>query len=620
LVRSALDALPKLLGERLGDVLQTQGEDVTIQSPLCVQLLVTAAELRGAGSIMAAAPNRSTPPVDSLSDRLDAALRHAIAASEGAHLLGVEPARPPTDAPPQASEHPPEPPWFASPLDRLFAGWQRAGTVEAHLRLLTSSARATLRELVALGQDKLNPPSLSPIPDLAELAQAANDLVASMRKSYSHPVEPQLVWLLAAAELGTRFGLNPSHPLIVRALDNLLRQPEAGSSPRVATPESEAGSAPRVATPESPDAEELSAPGIRAVAPGGLAPVARRPLRAQRAPGEVHVESALPFLLLGPLSHIGYLDSVAAIFQAAGLTAHLPAFASALAYKVLPPPERGWRRSDGSRRAAAAFAGLEEPLPEAELNGLHRLLAAHLGLPSATLAQSLIAGHTPGTPVVLAPAGDGFLLAEATGVFPISWSGQLDELLPALRALSGETVYVPRAGAGPPLLRSLHDNGVRFVTDAAPTRGESWRSVRRGPARRWWTNDSTASESVLSRGAEDAAVVMDDVTAFWRNLADESPSLAPETGSVVDTSFSIAAGIGLATLAWTLWREREPTTPLLALARLGDLDARVRFGSETVRVLVPLGRRHRDLSACGLLGPVRDVPWLGGRVLELGGG
>src|SRR5262249_46370344 len=93
---------------------------------------------------------------------------------------------------------------------------------------------------------------------------------------------------------------------------------------------------------------------------------------------EVHVCSALPFLIAGPLSRLGYMQTLAADFEAAGLLSLLPAFATAFAYKVLDPPERGWRRSPATVAASAAFAGLVEPVDEPALVELARVMPAHL--------------------------------------------------------------------------------------------------------------------------------------------------------------------------------------------------------------------------------------------------
>jgi hypothetical protein len=75
----------------------------------------------------------------------------------------------------------------------------------------------------------------------------------------------------------------------------------------------------------------------------------------------------------------------------------------------------------------------------------------------------------------------------------------------------------------------------------------------------------------------------------------------------------LAAALALGTLAWSLWRERESVTPLLALQRFADLGARVSYRPDRVEVRLPLGRRFLDLRAAGWLDDVPDVPWFDGR-------
>jgi hypothetical protein len=53
--------------------------------------------------------------------------------------------------------------------------------------------------------------------------------------------------------------------------------------------------------------------------------------------------------------------------------------------------------------------------------------------------------------------------------------------------------------------------------------------------------------------------------------------------------------------------------------RFRDLDARVWFEPDCVRVRIPLGRRHADLMRHGVLTTIPRVPWLGGRCVDLGG-
>jgi hypothetical protein len=82
----------------------------------------------------------------------------------------------------------------------------------------------------------------------------------------------------------------------------------------------------------------------------------------------------------------------------------------------------------------------------------------------------------------------------------------------------------------------------------------------------------------------------------------------------------IAASLALGTISWMLWRDRETTTPLLALERFGNLPARVRFTSRSVQLNLPLGRRQQDLREHGFLADLHDVPWLEGRKIEFLGG
>ncbi|MDW6066225.1 hypothetical protein SAZ11_61190 [Streptomyces sp. FXJ1.4098] len=94
--------------------------------------------------------------------------------------------------------------------------------------------------------------------------------------------------------------------------------------------------------------------------------------------------------------------------------------------------------------------------------------------------------------------------------------------------------------------------------------------------------------------------------------------LAPDGG--LERTGTLAAALGLATIAWTLWRDRETPDPLLALTRFADLEATVRYEPAAVRVRVPMGRRHADLLRGGLLADVPDVVWLGGRTLTFSAG
>ncbi|MGW5698250.1 hypothetical protein ACWEWX_47830, partial [Streptomyces asiaticus] len=88
----------------------------------------------------------------------------------------------------------------------------------------------------------------------------------------------------------------------------------------------------------------------------------------------------------------------------------------------------------------------------------------------------------------------------------------------------------------------------------------------------------------------------------------------------LERTVTLAAALGLATIAWTLWRDRETPDPVLSVRRFADLEATVRFEATAVRVRVPMGRRHMDLHNGGLLADVPDVAWFGGRTLTFSAG
>jgi hypothetical protein len=87
-----------------------------------------------------------------------------------------------------------------------------------------------------------------------------------------------------------------------------------------------------------------------------------------------------------------------------------------------------------------------------------------------------------------------------------------------------------------------------------------------------------------------------------------------------DRALTLAVTTALGSIAWELWHKRETTSPQLALQRFQDLSARIRIDAKAVHVHLPLGRRFWDLLEKDLLNDVRDVPWLGGRVLTFASG
>jgi hypothetical protein len=171
----------------------------------------------------------------------------------------------------------------------------------------------------------------------------------------------------------------------------------------------------------------------------------------------------------------------------------------------------------------------------------------------------------------------------------------------------------------PDHIRGFAAAGLRFATDLPPARGER---LRRLPGRRLWIS----SDLPDAAGPELVAPLirlpdqLSRLDGLVRALAVSRRAVprAPLTGPA--RTLPLVAALGLGTISWLLWTEREPTDPLLALERLGDLSGVVRYGRDEVDVLIPLGRRHADLLQHGLLARGPAVPWLPGRTLTFSGG
>lgn len=86
----------------------------------------------------------------------------------------------------------------------------------------------------------------------------------------------------------------------------------------------------------------------------------------------------------------------------------------------------------------------------------------------------------------------------------------------------------------------------------------------------------------------------------------------------LERHLAAAAGTGLGLIALGLWgASGRDTTPLLALERLGDLEARVSLDADGLHAAVPRGQRWLDLQRGGLL-ELFEIPWLPRGRLEIG--
>ena len=616
LLKAAVAALPLLIARRLGDLF-TDVDDAEITEPVRLSIPIKLSELlefaAEAGGSISESGVVSSGVVD---QRITAAVTRAlgkdevVSKREERQLSKIS--QPESDLDERQHEK-----TRRHHVLHLLLDWQQQGELEIHLasfseRELKAWSHALLAavfELIVTSTVE-TPAAISPsLGQLKERLQAtAPDQIAVIRLHMIALLEigeqlqrktPNAAKVRALlAELFDRFGLSLHLPPAVN-----LREGGAPESPR-----------------DSTQASEL----FLLTEPATIALVREKKIE-RIAQAEFHVRSVLPFLLLGPLARIGYLDALAATLEAAGLLSEAHIFATALAFKVLTPPARGWRRESEDLAVAAAFAGVDVPAAGQELSELARRLSGRLTPLDSLVSYTLIKGHRPNCPILLHRTQEesepqGLVLAEIEGLFPICWAPDLQSLSTTLKYFSETHLLIQQATVKSDTLQELHESGFRFITDAPPVRGESWREVRRTPRERWYTNDTVERESVLVRMAEELASAAEETESVWRALKIDRPAMPTARDSELERSLSLAASLALGTISWTLWRDRETVTPVLALERFGNLAGKVRFTSNAVEVRLPLGRRRNDLYEHALLADVENVPWMNGRRVEFSGG
>ncbi|MGW3562465.1 hypothetical protein ACWDSL_00920 [Streptomyces sp. NPDC000941] len=579
LVRQVVDALPELLADHFAERLAGDGPDVEITEPLTV----TVRQGRPGGPGGSGRPAGGGAPVE-------------------VHFAPVPVVELPGDGPAAEAMSLEESfaaadPWTVPGAAALFAELAERGELDALLALLPDeSVRAYLLALLGV--------------DVATAARLLAELVGRALAAAPPPAEPH--------------GPAAARPRPGEALPQRLRTAVAGA---------EAADLPRLLADFLASADREEAVRLaRSLGPGGPYDHAAdespgepqgetrtadevRTTNAVRTTGEVRVWSALPFLLTGPLARIGYLDAIGPALAGVELAEEAPLFAAALAYKVLGVTARGWRRADRDSEAAAAFAGLSPPVAEEHLAAFARQVRPALPVLDGVLALSVCRGHDPADPLLITGTDQGLLLFDAHGMFPIAWAAQAAGLLPYWQMCGRPPVLLCDGPLPPGTLRELAAAGVPFLTGVRPLRGDP---VARLPWRTpLWAAAGTAPDLRLAAELPAHAQRFADLVTALVTERRAAP-LAPDGG--LERTVTLAAVLGLATIAWTLWRDREPPDPLPALTRFADLEATVRYEPAAVRVRVPMGRRHADLLRGGLLADVPDVVWLGGRTLTFSAG
>lgn len=616
LLEEVVRILPVLLAQGLADLMASH-QDSDFAAPLRVLLRLRMSELMTEPAVAHISNTPSTPTVSAvLEQRVELALRAA---------LGLPEPPPKAEPPAQTTSKPPSRiaartllalPHRGGPLEHSLSAWHVEGSLSRRLALLPASEIELWH--AALMADSRQRATTSPAPpsDLLDQVEVmARRLIAEQRSS--DRTSSLVSRLSIAARIAAELGIAVAHPVVWRVLDQLVPAREIPISEARDTLEAGASKPPQrfESKPETEITETALLSGTASIAAAGA---------ADSSQWDVRIGCALPFLLLAPLIQTGYLSTLAAVLEAAGLEQEAPLFAAALAYKVLEAPERGWNRSPASRLAASVFAGFQEPLDEELLVDFSRKIGPHTSALDLTLSEALTAGHTVNSPVLLYRAdlfgSKSWLLIDFPGCFPIACFDQPKQILPLLERLGRPIVLIADDAAEPALLADLDAAGVNFISKLPPGRKERWRRIQQGPSTLGWTNSQTGDLDLLQRAARDVEVGTSEAEALWQTFAISRPGIIHTCSSEFERSLTLAASVALGMVSWQLWQTRGRTTPQQALEAYHNFDAHVHFRPNAVEVRLPLGRRRSSLYEAGLLASIGDIPWFGDRRVEYEGG
>ncbi len=582
LIAAATRAIPQLIAARLPAALAVPaGETIVVERPVRVTIAATARQLAALRDGVASAPD-----VVALRARIEADVTAAIAEALARDGVTVAPqtaiGHADVDEPASAVTDDAELASFDAPR-RAARAWWRSGTIDAVLARLEPGALARLHALL-----------FGDAPDA--------------------PLEPPRDLVAIVEQVAARYDTRPSP-----GLDRVRRRIALAAGvleAAPATPRAQLQAVIDVFVPDVAQPDLATAPAVTGdvtvVERESAAPVAvTGSHRAAESTTELEIRSALPFLMLASLRHAGWLDSVAALLALHDREADAFALAAGLAAKVLDPLERSWARTRADRLAIAVFAGRTEPIDDASLAAAAARLRPIFAPLDASLRAMNVRARRP-VPVVLWRDDRGWQLIDTDGTVVLACGAGLRDVL---AAAPPALVIVPARCAEPATLEQLDYANLRFVTDAPPGRGETLRSFA-GATRRLFTNDTATPAGKLAA----LTAELDRTLALVAELAEllaERPAIARDPLTAFEATCTLAATVALADLGARLF-PAEPTTPVLALSRFRDLDARVTFEPDRLRVRVPLGRRHADLMHHAILGEL-VVPWLD-RVIDLGGG
>ena len=499
----------------------------------------------------------------------------------------------------------------AQGLRALLLRWRNQGDL---LRRLRGFSPVTLRAWLMALVDTVDRPAEEPEVDAEVLAREAADIRHRLIEAGGLRGHTDRLRLLLMVELAARHRRLPPSDRLWRMIDAAV--PSASTPSQMAAA---AGASPATEFGAEPPPAPFAALGRAA---RRAKPAAQSRPAAPRQDREIALCSVLPFLVLGMLRRIGWLEVASATFEALAMPDRGAVFATALAYKLLPPPRKGWHRNPETLRTAAAFAGLDVAPSPAAFEAWRRDAEGGLSAIDGFVVTELANGHDVEQPLLIARPtnhlGAGWLLLDADGLFPVAWAGDEGSLLSSLAEFGPSVVVVVSAeAASPELIRGLIAARRAFVTDARPGRGEDLQRLAGMPG--IWTSAAEASPDRLRAAAKRQPALEAAAVGINRALIAERPVVPGRDGLDIERATLLSASTGLGMLAWTLWRDREAVDPLLALDRLGDLDGSARFTEAGVAIRPAIGRRYFDLEEHKVLDDIPEVPWFGGRTVTFVG-
>ncbi len=616
IAENAMRLLPALIEKSLPGIFDGD-QDCEYSAPIELRLRIGIGELQSSLSASHRQNSEDAAVVDAgLAKKFDLALRAALGipfpsigepsskskvSSTRSHERGA-------DVGPKSSQ---------KPIEKLLLRWLEDGVLELQISRLSLSE---LESWIAVLRAATGPPSeLSP----DQISFLNHELQPEVLAEGVHSRPESLFILrrqiLTAARAAEKFNI----PITSQ---ELWRQIERVISPGIPKSPDEVVAETSEAEPHE-SKRRLSAP-IEATLPVNnpqLSIIERNvsPL-SLNSTWDAHICTALPFLVLAPLRRLDYFETLAATLQAGGLEDSAPLFAVTLARKTLPAPERGWRRTGDADYASAVAAGLQSSVTDESLEDFSRNFTAHLGPVARLLEDRVQDGHAIGTPVTLmrsaAPNFAGWLLVDAPGCFPISFSNDFSQIIAKLALMQRPLVLLDPDSAIPAVVRQLEQARIRFLTNARPGREEAWHRLNRPSDEPLWTNGFNTDTQELRHAVVSFSAAQEEASGMWNDFVVSRPGVPRTAMPDLEQLVSFSAAVSLGLIAWDLWHTRGRTTPQLALERFADFDARVRFDADCITVRLPMGRRYSELRESGLLQPIDGIPWFPGCRVEFNGG